>query len=62
LLSSRKPGSKKLVAPNPAAINLVDKVINIKYSRNSVSDTTNISNTIDLLLESEDKDNSYINT
>jgi hypothetical protein len=62
LLSSRKPGNKNLVVLNPAAINLVDEVIDIKYSRNSVSNITNINNTIDLLLESKNNNNNYINT
>jgi hypothetical protein len=62
LLSSRKPGNKKLATLNPAVINLADEVINIKHSRNYASNTTNINNAIDLLLESKDKNNSYINT
>jgi hypothetical protein len=62
LLSSRKPGNKKLVALNLAVINLADKITDIKHSRNSVSNTTNINNAIDLLLESKDKNNNYINT
>jgi hypothetical protein len=61
-LSSRKPGNKKPAALNPAAINLADKVVDIEHSGNSVSNITNISNTIDLLLESKNKNNSYINT
>jgi hypothetical protein len=61
-LFSRKPGSEKLVALNLIVTNLADKIIDIKHSRNSISDIINISNTIDLLSKSKDKNNNYINT
>jgi hypothetical protein len=62
LLSSRKPGSKKLAALNPVVTNLANKITDIKHSGNSVSNTTNINNTIYLLSESKNKNNNYINT